>query len=69
MQYFQGPKTKQIRGRSRLLLADVVVLAVAAEAVGAMPNAPLPTVAAASAVSASILILFIVSLLFAGASE
>jgi len=64
MQYFQGPNTKQIRGRSRLLLADFAVVAVAADAdCGPTSAAPVPTVAAASAASTTILSLFIVFLL------
>jgi hypothetical protein len=67
MQYFQGPKTKQIFGRSAALvaLADFVAVPVAAAADGALASAPMPTVAAATAVSAKSLILFIVCLLLA----
>jgi hypothetical protein len=67
MQYFQGPKTKQILGRSEGLsaLADFVVVPVAADADGALASAPMPTVAAATAVSAKSLIFNIVCLLLA----
>jgi hypothetical protein len=61
MQYFQGPKTKQMVGRSRLLVAEVAVAFVAADAAGVAASALTPTVPAASAGSISILSLCIVS--------
>jgi hypothetical protein len=63
MQYFQKANSKQIRGRSATLLADLGVVAVAADAVVAAASAPVPIVAAAIAVSTSILKWFIVPLL------
>jgi hypothetical protein len=72
MQYFQGPKTKQILGRSWTSAADVafvaltavfpafVVVAPAADADGAAASAPGTTSAAARTPSTSILSLFMV---------
>jgi hypothetical protein len=53
----------QIPGAAAMRLADIAVVAVAADPDGAAASAPVPTIAAASAVNASILNLFIVSLL------
>jgi hypothetical protein len=61
MQYFQGPNTKQIFGRSRLVEAEVVDDAVAADASGAAARAPTPTVTAASTDSTNVLSLDTVS--------
>ena len=60
MQYFQGPNTKQILGRSRLVVADLVVFALAADAAGAAARTPVPTVAAARTVSTGNVSLFMV---------
>jgi len=71
MQYFQGPKMKQILGRSWRLadvalvafaadFPDFVAVAPAADADGAAANTPAPTTAAATTARTSNLSLFIV---------
>jgi hypothetical protein len=56
---------KQIGGRTAVALAEVFVVAVAAEPDGAAASAPMATVAAAIAANTNIVSLFIVFLLFA----